>query len=62
MDTQHDDSGAPRNGGGDPRDFQKVQISIDTHVDTPRPALPHQVYSNQELIDLQCKDSIIDPN
>lgn len=55
MDALENDSGASKNGGDDPRDGQKVTIAVDTYVDTPRPALPHQVYSNQELIDLQCK-------
>ena len=49
--------GASMNGGADDRDAIKVSIAVETHIDTPRPALPHQVYSNQELIDLQCKEN-----
>ena len=56
MDSLQDASGHLKNGGGDARDALKVTIAVETHVDTPRPAHPHQVYSNQELIDLQCKD------
>ena len=55
MDTLQNATGGPNNGGADPRDAQKVAIVVETHVDTPRPTVPHQVYSNQELIDLQCK-------
>ena len=50
--------GQPNNGGPDDRDSNKVAIAVETHIDTPRPAQPHQVYSNQELIDLQCKETI----
>ena len=45
----------PKSGGA-VSDGGKVAIVVETHVDTPRPAAPHQVYSNQELIDLQCKE------
>ena len=50
--------GQSNNGGPDDRDCKKVTIEVETRVDTPRPAHPHQVYSNQELIDLQCKELI----
>ena len=43
------------NGGADDRDRQKVTIAVDTHIDTPRPMVPNQLFSNQELIDAQCK-------
>ena len=46
------------NGGPDVRDKSKVTIAMDTHIDTPRPSLPHQMFSNQELIDAQCKDRL----
>ena len=49
--------GPSMSGGPDARDDNKVSIVVGTHIDTPRPALPHQVYSNQELIDLQCKEN-----
>ena len=45
-------------GGGASADCPKVTIAVETHVDTPRPAAPHQIYSNQELIDLQCKEGL----
>ena len=45
-------------GARDNHDFTKVTIAVETYVDTPRPAHPHQVYSNQELIDLRCKELI----
>ena len=44
---------AAGNGGGDARDTKKITIAMDTHIDTPR---PNQIFSNQELIDLQCKE------
>lgn len=45
----------PKSGGA-VSDGGKVAIAVETHVDTPRPAAPHQVFSNQELVDLQCKE------
>ena len=46
------------NGGADVRDHHKVTIAVETYVDTPRPSIPHQMFSNQELIDAQCKERL----
>ena len=43
------------NGDAGAHDVPKVSIAVETRIDTPRPTLPHQIFSNQELIDLQCK-------
>lgn len=50
---------AAGNGGANVLDTKKVTIAMDTHVDTPRPLVPGQTFSNQELIDLQCKERTI---
>ena len=46
------------NGGPNVLDNEKVTIAMDTHIDTPRPFSPRQMFSNQELIDAQCKERL----
>ena len=45
-----------RSGGGDVRDNTKVMVTVETHVDTPRPE--DQFYSDQELKNFQKKESV----
>lgn len=58
MDLNNEGSINAGNGGPNTLDRQKVTIAVDSYIDTPRPFGPHQMFSNQELIDAQCKERL----